>query len=323
MPRMRRLLSWSKNFSFLPRYGVVTALVVATAAANWLLNPYLASFPFFLFVAMVAFVSLTFDRASGIYAGILSALLIVLFFQAPRGSLTMAGNAGAIFIFLFVAFALSMVNEGFHILASQLDDAEREKSLLLREFHHRSRNNMQIFNALLAVQTTSTSNPEVREALQAVSRRLIGLSRLQDHLLRPDGPEVVQAPVFVESLCLELETTFAAESPVAIECVADPIPLDRDFAGAIGITVNELVFNALKHAYAPGQPGRVRIELRQEERDSIRLAVTDDGAGCRPDPQQGMGLKLVSSLLSRYSGTLSLEDARPGCRAVVTFPVQR
>ena len=107
---------------------------------------------------------------------------------------------------------------------------------------------------------------------------------------------------------------------IALKATAIAVELPPDKALAIGVIVNELVTNAVKYAFAEGQPGHVHVDLNREE-DRLVLSVRDDGRGYSPTAETGLGTRLVTTFAAQLGGSATWDAGRSGgCTTVVVFP---
>ena len=202
-----------------------------------------------------------------------------------------------------------------------------EKTVLLREVHHRVKNNLQIVSSLLNIgNTDSTTDGSDRRTLSSVNQRVRAMALVHEHLYQTEDLAVVDARVYLGDLVHQLFQGMPLSEGV-IEPVMNfestPIPMDLAFP--CGLIVNELVSNAIAHAFPRGRSGRIRTEMTLEEDQFFRLTVADDGVGLpngvdafRSD---SFGLELVRALVGQMHGTLDIESAS-GTEFVITFPVR-
>jgi two-component sensor histidine kinase len=171
------------------------------------------------------------------------------------------------------------------------------------------------------MQIARTRNPEIRESLQTVSDRIISVGRLDNLLHRPGSGETVDLSPYLEALTDDLSTSLASHRAVTLSCKADSHTLDRDTASMLGIAVNELVTNALKHAFPGGVAGNIDIRLNSVG-DTLELVVEDNGRGCPSAAPNGTGWRLLRALVAKHKGRVTIEDARPGCRVIIRLPCE-
>ena len=205
----------------------------------------------------------------------------------------------------------------------QLRASLREKEILLKEVHHRVKNNMQVISSLIALQADSYSNEEDRALIEETQSRIRAMARLHELLYGSSDFGTVDAGVYLSSLVSELATSYGS-CPFRLECT-ESIPLSLDAAVPFGLVANELVTNALKYAH-PGTGGEVLLIILRTEGSDVVVEVDDHGPGLPPglDPATArtMGFLLVHSLAGQLRGSISFSGP-PGLRAALRFPIDR
>ncbi len=195
-----------------------------------------------------------------------------------------------------------------------------EKEVLLREVHHRVKNNLQVISSLLALQQRRLEGTEAAQALGEAHARVRSISLVHDQLYRAADLGDVDFHAYLETLVARLAQTAGPGVEVSVDVA--PVQLGVDRAIPCGLIVNELVTNALKHAFAGRAAGRVRVELRDSGPDELTLSVSDDGvglpAGFDPAAQPTLGLVLVRTLAQQIGGQLVASTDR-GARFAVRF----
>lgn len=191
-----------------------------------------------------------------------------------------------------------------------LRDSLREKEALLKEVHHRVKNNLQVISSLLRLQATQIEHPMAKRALQDMKHRVHSMALLHETLYRSENLDQVNMAEYFESMCQQLFRSLAQPSGVIeLKLDLEKASLQVDQAIPCGLLVNELVSNALKHAFPDGRGGEVRVQLRQDtDNGLLRLRVSDDGVGLPANFQMrkihSLGLQLVSDLASQLRGKL-------------------
>ena len=179
-----------------------------------------------------------------------------------------------------------------------------EQDTLLREAHHRVKNNLQIVASLLAMQVRATSDPVVVNALSDAISRISTIALVHAQLSESPSPSAVDMAAFVEDLVRNLQRTFAElKTRVRIDHALDRLTLPLRVAIPSGLLIGELVTNAFQHAFAPGRPGRIEVRVVSDG-DRVTIAVRDDGAGLPAEGEriEGLGLQLIRSLATRQLG---------------------
>lgn len=197
----------------------------------------------------------------------------------------------------------------------------------VREVSHRAKNTLQLVSSLLTLQALGTKDPEIRRAFQNAGSR-IGMvtqahQRVHAGLMRGD----VDFADHLRDLCIELEgTVAAADSLRTIRVEAEPTHLPVDSVIPLTLIAGELITNALKHAYAPDEPGNLEVGLHRGEGGRLLLTVADRGRGLPPDIDVSraatLGFKIARAFTTQLKGKLRAEPNHPGARLVVDLPLQ-
>jgi two-component sensor histidine kinase len=218
--------------------------------------------------------------------------------------------------------ALAYINAGIIVLASAAlaelvissrRAHERLKALLalktvsLTEIHHRVKNNLQIVSSLLRLQSNKFADPAVRDVFTECRDRINAMARLHEELYNERGPSHLDfAPHLRELAEMLLRSHKPAGCKLALNVSADHVPLDLDQSILLSLIANELLLNALKHAFHGRATGKVDAELRTT-RDRVTITIRDDGNGFVPPPteieeQRGTGMDLVQAMSRQLGG---------------------
>lgn len=207
---------------------------------------------------------------------------------------------------------------------NKLRAALGEKEVLLREIHHRVKNNLQVISSLLNLQVANVPSEEARKRLIESQGRIQSIALVHQLLYRSKDLAHIDLLEYLQSLVLRLGKTYSVESdhPVTATVRAPNTRLDIDCAIPCGLIVNELVTNAFNHAFPDGRRGHVAVTLTHEGRQLV-LEVGDDGIGMSPnidiDTAQTLGLQIVRTLAHQLAGRIELVRDR-GTTVRVVFP---
>lgn len=198
-----------------------------------------------------------------------------------------------------------------------------EKEALLKEVHHRVKNNMQVITSLLRLEANRIDHATTKSVLKDMQNRILAMASLHEALYRSNSFAQVNLESYLKELTTQLRRSLVA-SPGQIEFHLEllPVGLDLDQAVPCGLIVNELVSNALKHGFPNGRRGTVRVEAEWASDGLLRLRISDDGIGLAPDFAErrvkSLGLQLVADLARQLGGSLVIG---PGPQALfdVTF----
>ncbi len=199
----------------------------------------------------------------------------------------------------------------------------REKETLLKEIHHRVKNNLQVISSLLKLQAEQITDPATRDVFRDSQERVRAIALLHEKLYQSKDLSHVDMRDYVGDLTRKLLRTYgAAASHVRLDVQATGVSLNMDAALPCGLIINELVTNALKHAFGEhDKPGLVTVRLTRTG-DAIELSVWDDGtglpAGLDLETASTLGVQLVMTLARQLDGSVEFDRA-PGTRCAVRF----
>jgi PAS domain S-box-containing protein len=196
----------------------------------------------------------------------------------------------------------------------QIKATHREKEVMLKEIHHRVKNNMQVISSLLSIQSQYLADSRDLELFRRSQERVRSMALVHEKLYQTDDMAVIDFSLYIESLAHNLLVSYRGDAGnVKLNLDVAGVFLGIDTAIPCGLIVNELISNALKHAFPGGRAGQLTVRMRQCE-ESYVLEVSDDGAGLSHPPDmensQSMGLQLVTLLTEQLDGTLSVDTSR-------------
>ena len=234
------------------------------------------------------------------------------------------GIAGLLAVILFgMYFTLKNIRKkrkALVVLNSELDAKNRQNELLLKEIHHRVKNNLEMVKSLIALQSAKLEDGASKEAMLASQNRVQSMGIIHQKLYQGENLGSIEMKDYFINLGEGVLDTFNAEEKVKIECAMDDLNLDVDTAVPIGLIVNELLTNALKYAFPQGTKGQINISLIKED-DDLLLKVTDNGIGKTEGsiPKgTGFGTQLIQLLTQQLNGTVS-EDYNNGTAVFFNF----
>jgi PAS domain S-box-containing protein len=199
----------------------------------------------------------------------------------------------------------------------------REKEVLLKEIHHRVKNNLQVISSLLHLQSQSIQDPQNLEIFRESQNRVRSLALVHERLLRSPDLASVDFGEYIRNIVSSLFSSYhTLAQGVSSEVEAEEIYLGVDLATPCGLILNELISNALKHAFPEGRRGKISISFHRREKGQYVMRVRDDGIGFPPALDIGhtetLGLQLVDTLSKQLAGTLEL-NREGGADFTLTF----
>jgi PAS domain S-box-containing protein len=226
--------------------------------------------------------------------------------------------------------ALQTLNEQLHrdiaqraTVEEQLRASLREKEVLLREVHHRVKNNMQVISSLLNLQSGQIDECHIRELFQESQHRIQTMALIHDTLYASGDLANINLLTFTSTVTSYLTNSYAiADDHITLHIQADEVLVPPDTAVPYGLILNELVSNALRHAFPDGRYGQINVLLRHDSPSQASLTVQDNGCGFPLDidfrATDSLGLQLVNALTEQLGGTIALER-HDGTTFTLTF----
>ncbi len=207
----------------------------------------------------------------------------------------------------------------------QLEAALKEKELLLAEIHHRVKNNLQIIDSLLGMQSDMLLNNSATSVLRESQNRVKSMALIHQILYESSDFSSVDFSTVIESLVNNLSLSYALDSSkITVNVETGPVFLPIDTSIPLGLIINELCSNAMKYAFGKQSTGNIYIRLEHFESDRLRLQITDDGVGIPEEfdieNASSLGLQLVHLLSEQISAELSIQRNNP-TRFTLVIPI--
>jgi two-component sensor histidine kinase len=212
---------------------------------------------------------------------------------------------------LTVAIQQARLREELHRHATHLETSLQEKEVLLREIHHRVKNNLQVISSLLSLQSDHVTDERAVEVFQDGQNRIRSMALVHEKLYQSENLAWVDFAEYIVSLSRYLFRAYRNHAArVRLDIDTEDVLLDVDSALTCGLIVNELVSNALKHAFPVDREGEIRVQLHTDGDRHVVLRVGDNGIGLSHDLDVGqtesLGLRLVNILVEQLDGTIAL-----------------
>jgi two-component sensor histidine kinase/Flp pilus assembly protein TadD len=198
-----------------------------------------------------------------------------------------------------------------------------ENELLLKEIHHRVKNNLEVVSSLLALQSAQIDDPNTKEAMLEGQNRVHSIGIVHQKLYQGTNLGSIEMKDYFLNLSENILDSFGAEERVKIELAMEKLDVDIDTAVPLGLIVNELLTNTLKYAFPKGQNGTVLIKLEKQTNGILHLEVSDNGIGKQDLVQgSGFGSQLISLLTRQLSGKMK-EEVKNGTKVYFDFKLDK
>jgi two-component sensor histidine kinase len=301
--------------------GVGLAVCLRTIAN--LIAPGVAPYAFVYPAALLATLLGGWQAGAGTVAvaGLLAWVFVVQRVAVPGGQ--MRYQLAAAVITALTAALLVAVGEGFRAAARRVAQERNaklaERELLFRELEHRVGNDFAIVGNLLDMQRRRSGNPETRSALEQAISRIRSISRIHRQIYALPEANSVDLRQYLRDLCTGLTEATLPPAGVELRCTCEQAYMRRDPALALGLATNELVTNAVKHAFPEGRDGWISVAFSRTQ-GGWRLAVADNGIGMPVDPHKtGLGTGLIAQFVRQAGGTITL-SYEDGTHAAIDLP---
>lgn len=331
---------FTRRFPVWARYLVTTAIVFLAFSIRIAFSVALSEDYFLFFFPAVVLSSVLFDRGSGIWATLLSAGLVSYAFFPAHAVDT--EQLLTLLIFIAVGIVTAALMEIMHLAIEelalallqvtqsneQLAGSNQKNSVLLDELRHRTKNELQLIQAILHMQARSIETKEqAQEALTAASNRVMVLGRAHERFSLRGSKTIIDLCQYVEDLCSDLRVSVLGPQSILVTVEMAHCYLAMEQALPVGLILNELVTNAIKYAFPGNRSGNIHVKLFRRSGE-LCVAVIDDGVGPTANGNgqgngSGRGQRLVRALTSQINGTIEISEAPGGgTQCLVCFPAQ-
>ena len=208
---------------------------------------------------------------------------------------------------------------------AMIAESLKEKEVLLKEIHHRVKNNMAVISGLLELQAMSSDDDTLKDLLKQSQLRISSMAMVHEKLYQTESFAGLSFDSYVEELVYTIKQTVdGATSEITIAFQSEEVSLNINQAIPAALILNEAVVNAFKHAFKGRAKGNISISMSQKE-NSIALTIKDDGIGLPDDfvleQSKSLGATLIQTLTNQLQGELSLEDRESshGTRVSISF----
>lgn len=214
--------------------------------------------------------------------------------------------AGLLLILLMVLYVTYQNNIKQNI---KLENQNEEKEFLLKEIHHRVKNNLGIVSSLLDLQADKIKDPKIIAAIEESRNRVYSMSMIHQKLYQGTNLSTIEMKDYLIDLSKHILDSYGFEHKVEYIYNLEDMQLDVDSAIPLGLIVNELLTNSFKHAFPKGRKGFVYLTCRHLSKDRILLEVGDDGIGLlefdkEDDQGRGFGTQLIDLLIQQLDGSI-------------------
>lgn len=211
------------------------------------------------------------------------------------------------------------------IAEDNLKKSLAEKEILLKEVHHRVKNNMQIISSILKMQERQLKDERLKMVLGESQNRIRSMALIHENLYRNENLANIMFSNYVKSLAGNLARSFSEQQGnVTFDYDIDDVYLPLDIGIPCGLIINELISNSFKYAFKERHKGKIAITLKRQDEQSFRLTVADDGTGIPEEvdieKSKSLGMKIVSKLVMQIDGSMQYVYSN-GAKFIIDFKI--
>lgn len=194
-----------------------------------------------------------------------------------------------------------------------------EKKAIIKEIHHRIKNNLQVVISLLRMQSSKVKDEEVVDMFKETQNRILSMALLHEKMQQVDDLEGVDVQEHFKSLIMGLIKSYAVGKDIILNIDIDDIDLNMETLTPLGLIVNELITNSLKHGFADKNKGVISVQVKQLNHVSFEMLIGDDGVGFNlKEKPSNLGTKLIDIFVKQLNGTITMLS-KPGTRYKIIF----
>ena len=201
----------------------------------------------------------------------------------------------------------------------------KEKEVLLKEVHHRVKNNLQIISSILDLQLMNTVDLELKEVLREGQNRIQTIALIHKNMYQKELYSEVNFKDYTEELVEQILSTLNYQKNINIKYSIDSILLPLDYAIPLSLIITEIITNSFKHAFKNVNDGNIRITLNELEHKIYTLKIEDNGIGfdiSSVNKENSIGLDLIEGLTEQINGNLNVESYQnKGTIFIITFTI--
>lgn len=319
-------------------YNISSLMALVTAITATLYSGGINS-PFIFVLAVIVFAGYITTRTYGRVYLNLNLLIIVLIYSQSVTQFSFTENVVpvdsrnlfSLFSILFSVYLLGSVlgknllkaHHDLHKVRKENEVRIREKDTLLKEIHHRVKNNLQTVSSLLSLQSRNATDPKVKQLIKSSQNRVISMAMVHEMLYMRQDLSKIEYKSYVLELGEYLIRSFkGTENNITLTVNIPDIKLGIDTAIPLGLLINEIITNALKYGIPDDQTGEIDIEIIKLD-NSYRLHIGDNGEGFPNEAPikngNSLGLKLIHNLVRQLKGTITRNNSKKGANYTIEF----
>ncbi|MGB8227176.1 MAG: histidine kinase dimerization/phosphoacceptor domain -containing protein [Sedimentisphaerales bacterium] len=216
------------------------------------------------------------------------------------------------------------INKELQMQNEKLEESLRQKEILLRELHHRVKNNMQVISSLLRLQSRTLDDKKAVAVFSECQNRIKTMALIHEKFYRSENLSNIDFKTYVKDLVKTLVEFYdVSQNKITVDINIENISLDIDTAISCGLIINELISNSLKYAFPQGAKGNIGVSILPAEEDYVEMIISDNGIGLPAEldfqKTETLGLQIVNTLVKNQLGGEIELDRSIGTKFKIKF----
>jgi len=186
-----------------------------------------------------------------------------------------------------------------------------EKSIMMREIHHRVKNNLQMINSMVRIQSRYTNKENTKDSLKEVERRIQTMALLHEKMYQSDNLVEINVKEYIQSILTDLLSIYSLDKKITYEINVSELQYSTETILFLGLLINELITNTLKHAFNDQNNGHITIYLKIHDKESNQLIITNNGSKIdieKFNNSKSLGQRLIKNFVKQLDGTLTIDN---------------
>ena len=335
------------NTTAFKKHGNLTTMAITTSLLSFISTLIITLFsgginsPFIFVLSIIVLAGYVSTSVFGrIYLQVILSVIIAIYllslFEVPFFTNEVPTQSRDFFSFLSLLFSVYLLGGVFgknllkahHKLYKSKTEIEQriaEKETLLKEVHHRVKNNLQTVSSLLRLQSKNTTSDEIRDLIKSSQNRVVSMAMIHEMLYMHDDISQIEFKLYVQELTQYLIRSIkGVNSNITLNLTIPDIKLGIDTAIPLGLLINEAVTNSLKYGFVDNNNCEIAITLQKKDIDNqYTLTIEDNGVGYSenldPEKTKSLGLKLIHNLARQLRGSVKRDISKGGTNYIVDF----
>jgi len=220
---------------------------------------------------------------------------------------------------IFLIFSVRLRQVKLKEKNEYFEKQNEEKKAVIKEIHHRIKNNLQVVISLLRMQSSKVKDDKVIDMFKETQKRILSMALLHEKMQQDDDLKGINVQEHLITLISGLIKSYAVGKDINLKVDIDEIDLGMETLTPLGLIVNELITNSLKHGFADKRKGLITVQIKQLKNVSFEMLIGDDGVGFNPkEKSSNLGTKLIEIFIKQLSGTITLLN-QPGTMYKINF----